>query len=114
MVTQSNTYSQKAWSLGDLFPDQEQAEQALGRIEDQVAAFESHLPALSPDITKADFLDLVRRLEDITAEMNRLYGYAGLWFAADTQDQVGQSLVAKTDQFMAQTDNRLLPFELWW
>lgn len=114
MVTQTNTYPQKTWSLGDLFPDQEQAEQAFGRIEEQVEALESHLPALSPDITTTDFLDLVRRLEPITAEMSRLYGYAGLWFAADTQDQVVQALVAKTDQFAAQTDNRILPFELWW
>jgi oligoendopeptidase F len=114
MVTRSNTYPQKAWSLGDLFTDREQAEQAFGRIEDQVEAFESHLPALSSDTTTADFLDLVSRFEDITAEMNRLFAYAGLWFAADTQDQAGQTLVAKADQFMAQTDNRLLPFELWW
>lgn len=114
MITQTITYPQRAWSLGDLFPDQEQAEQTFGRIAEQVAAFESHLPALSPDITTADLLGLVRRLEAITVEMNRLYGYAGLWFATDTQDQAVQTLVARVDQFVAQTSNRILPFELWW
>ena len=107
-------YKQKAWSLDELFSDPKQAAAAFGRIETLVSEFEGRLDELAPDITADAFLSLVRQLETITTEMHRLYSYAGLWFAADTQDQSAQALVAKIDQFSAQTDNRVLPFELWW
>ena len=114
MRNQSSVFSQKSWSLKDLFATREEVEGAFGRIDALVNAFESRLPGLSSDVGIEEFMNLVRQLEDISVEMARLYGYAGLWFSADTQDQAAQSLVARIDQFSAQTENRTLPFELWW
>lgn len=113
-MTTQTSYTQKAWTLDDLFRDRKQADAAFERIDDLVSEFESHLGELSPDISASAFLSLVRQLETITAAMHRLYSYAGLWFSADTQDQAAQTFVARVDQFSAQTDNRILPFELWW
>jgi oligoendopeptidase F len=59
-------------------------------------------------------MDFVKRLEDINDLGGRLYAFAGLSFSADTQDQVAQTLVARVDQFVANLQNRILFFSLWW
>jgi oligoendopeptidase F len=46
--------------------------------------------------------------------MSRLYGFAQLAFAADTQDQAAQAQVARVDQFQAEISNQTLFFNLWW
>jgi oligoendopeptidase F len=79
-----------------------------------VAAFEKQRENLSPDISEETFLGMVRQLEEITHLFNRLYGYAGMWFDEDTQNQVAQTLKARVQQFMASLQNRTLFFELWW
>ena len=45
---------------------------------------------------------------------NKLYSFAGLAFAADTQDQRIQALLGRIQQFMAEMENRTLFFSLWW
>ena len=35
----------------------------------------------------ATLLDIIRKLETLTQKAYRLYGYASLWFAEDTQNQ---------------------------
>lgn len=114
MTHQSPVFTQKSWSLNDLFANKEEIEAAFHRVDALTGAFESRLPGLTPGIDAAEFLDLVRQLEAISTDMARLEGYAGLWFSADTQNQAAQVLVARANQFSAQTENRTLPFELWW
>ena len=46
--------------------------------------------------------------------MSKLYGFAGLSFAANTQDQAAQTLQARVDLFSAEMQNRTLFFSLWW
>jgi len=43
-----------------------------------------------------------------------LYGYAGLWFTEDTQDQDAQALQARIEQFLVGLQNKTLFFSLWW
>ena len=50
----------------------------------------------------------------ITNQSNRLYGYAGLWFTEDTQDQDAQALQARIEQFLVGLQNKTLFFSLWW
>jgi oligoendopeptidase F len=109
-------YTQSRWSLADLFPsyNSPELEQTFGEVERRVAEFESLRPKLSPQISPADFLDLVQRLEAIQDLGARLYAFAGLSFSADTQDQAAQTLVARVDQFLANMQNRTLFFSLWW
>jgi oligoendopeptidase F len=57
---------------------------------------------------------VVQDIEEGTRLANKLYSFAGLSFAADTQDQRIQALLGRIQQFMAELENRTLFFSLWW
>ncbi len=110
------TYTQTRWSLNDLFsgynsPDMEAA---FDNVEELVASFEGARSQLKPDIETQAFLEIVHSSENITRTLSKLYAFAGLAFAADTQDQAAQTLQARVDLFAAEMSNRTLFFSLWW
>ncbi len=109
-------YSQTKWSLADLFPgpDSPELEAAFDKVEEQVTSFEGVRGKLKADIEKDQFLEIVRASESISRVISRLYAFAGLSFAANTQDQAAQTLQARIDQFAAEMQNRTLFFSLWW
>ncbi len=109
-------YKQSRWNLQDLFPSQvgPEMEAAFQKLEGDVADFETYRERLSPAIAIADFMGIARHLERINHLASRVYGYANLRFAADTQDQATQSFLARVEQFMADLENRTLFFSLWW
>ncbi len=110
------TISQTNWSLSDLFPSADGIEikSAFDKLDTLVKQLESYKPGLSPDIPSDKFMEIVKLEEDISRLESRLGGYAGLWFAGDTQNQAAQTMVAKIDQIMAEYGNRELFFSLWW
>jgi len=110
------TFKQSPWSLSDLFPahDSPEMEAALAELEAKVSAFETLRPQLSETIPAANFLDMLRQLEDINRLGYRIYGFAGLSFAADTQNQVFQTFQTRILQLLANLENRVLFFSLWW
>jgi len=110
------TFTQTRWSLADLYPgfNTPELESAFDRIEEQVTSFEGLRSNLTPDMPADRFVDIVRASEDMTRVAHRLYAFAGLSFAADTQDQAAQSLQARVQQFLADMENRTLFFSLWW
>jgi oligoendopeptidase F len=112
----NQTYTQKAWSLSDLFTarDSEDMRTAFDELDTQVTDFENQRSLLTPQISKQDFLKIVGKLETITKLSNRIGYYAGLDFAADTQNQEAQAFQAQVDQLMAKMGNRTLFFSLWW
>ena len=109
-------YPQKRWSLADLFPapDSPEMQSAIEELQTRTAAFESTRARLRPDISPEELLELIHQLEGITHLSQRLHAYAGLSFAENTQNQVAQTLLARINQLMAQINNRLLFFSLWW
>jgi oligoendopeptidase F len=116
MNTTNLTLELSRWSLADLFPSQDSPEMkaAFDEMETRLAAFEARRPSLTPGISTADFMELVRDLEQISRLVNRIYYFASLWFTEDTQNQAAQNLQARVDQFNAETHNRVLFFSLWW
>jgi oligoendopeptidase F len=112
----TQTYTQTAWTLNDLFPshNSQEMEGAFKELETKVAEFEQLRPKLKDDISKEDFLDLVRRQEEMSRQGHRIYSFGSLWFAANTQDQAALNFVSRVDQFMAETQNKELFFSLWW
>lgn len=109
-------FQQSPWSLQDLFPglDSPELELAFKHLEAQVAEFEEFRPELRSDIPTDKFLNIVRESEKIMRAGYRVYGFAGLSFAADTQDQPTQALMGRVQQFFAELQNRILFFSLWW
>lgn len=110
------TFQQSPWSLQDLFPGIESPELDLAfkHLEAQVAEFEEFRAELQPDIPAEQFLNIVRESEKIMRAGYRVYGFAGLSFAANTQDQAAQTLMGRVQQFFAELQNRTLFFSLWW
>lgn len=116
MTIKTKSYAQKRWSLGDLYPkaDGLEMKKDFNEMEKKVASFEKKRELLTPSISKADFMAVVHALEEIFEVASRLGSYAELLFTEDTQSQSSQALVARTQQLMAETENRTLFFGLWW
>jgi oligoendopeptidase F len=109
-------FTQTRWSLADLYPgfNTPELESAFDRIEEQVSSFEGLRSNLAPDMPADRFMDILRASEEMSRVAHKLYAFAGLSFAADTQDQAAQSLQARVQQFLADMENRTLFFSLWW
>jgi oligoendopeptidase F len=112
----TKTYTQKRWSLSDLFPghDSPEFEGAMESLEQAVSTFEENRPKLTGDIDEKSFQGIIKELEEITIQNYHLYGYAGLWFTEDTQNQDALALQAKIEQFLVTLQNKILFFNLWW
>ena len=110
------SYSIKKWDLGQLFPgfDSPELQAAFDNVEEQVASFEGVRGKLNPDMDAETFLDVVRASESTARLVNRIYAFAGLSFAEDTQNQNAQTMIARVQQFAAEMQNRTLFFSLWW
>ena len=109
-------YEIKKWDLTQLFPGFESSElqSAFDNVEEQVTSFEGVRDKLNPDMNKDTFLDVVRASDATRRIVNRVYAFAGLAFAEDTQNQKAQTLIARVQQFAAEMQNRTLFFSLWW
>jgi oligoendopeptidase F len=116
MAYSMQTYSVKKWDLGELFSgfDSPELQGAFDNVEEQVASFEGVRGKLNPEIDAETFLDIVCASEETVRLIKRLDGFAGLSFAADTQNQNAQSLMGRVQQFLAEIQNRTLFFSLWW
>jgi oligoendopeptidase F len=104
------------WSLDILFPspDGPEIKKAYAEMDRRVAKVEKRRPLLSPRISAAVFLALIREFEEIRSLARRLAAYAELHFCENTQDPAAQTLLANTEQHMAEIENRLLFFSTWW
>ena len=109
-------YKLSRWSLVDLFPgmDSPELETAFDQVEEQVTTFEGVRGKLRADIPVDEFLHIVITSEQTQRILQKLDAFAGLSFAADTQNQTAQALQNRVQQFMAEISNRMLFFSLWW
>jgi len=116
MMEHKETYTQSRWSLDDLFTGFEDAniEATYEKLDAMVAEFEKCRGELKPDISAERFMEIVSSSEAGEKLGYRLYGFAELSFAANTQDQKAQIAVARIQQFVAEMSNRTLFFNLWW
>ncbi len=110
------TYMLSPWSLSDLFPAQGSPEMkaAFDELDHKVVEFEALRPSLTADISAEAFMAAIRMLEAISRLANRIGSFAGLSFAADTQDQAVLAFQSEVETRMASITNRVLFFSLWW
>jgi oligoendopeptidase F len=113
---EKKSFEQTRWSLADLYPsgDSKEMQAAAKDMEIKVAAFEKYRGDLTHDISSEKFLQIIKHLEEIIKLMQRIGGYAELWFTEDTQNQAAQTLMAKMEQLSAEISNRVLFFSIWW
>jgi oligoendopeptidase F len=110
------TVSLSPWSLTDLFPatDAPELEAAFSELQKQVAEFELYRADLNPGMDVERFMEILEHSEKTTRLAYRVYGFAGLLFSADTQNQTAMALMGRVQQFFAELENRTLFFSLWW
>ena len=116
MTKDSKPHEQSRWSLNDLFPsyDSKELELAFSSLEELVTRFESRRDELKDTLPSEIFIKIIRELEEITKLVQRIGGFAELWFTEDTQNQSAQAMVAKIEQLSAEVSNRVLFFSIWW
>ena len=116
MTQETKALEPSRWSLADLYPsgDSKEMQAAFDQLEKLVGAFEKYRPELKDDIAFERFLKIIKDMEEIVKLMQRIGGYAELWFAEDTQNQNAMSLLARIEQLSADISNRMLFFTLWW
>jgi oligoendopeptidase F len=109
-------YAPTKWNLGELYPSfaSPELQVAFDNVEEQVLSFEGVRGKLNPDLDPNQFMEFVRASEATARLINKIYGFIGLSFAADTQDQTAQTYMARVQQFAAHMQNRVLFFSLWW
>jgi oligoendopeptidase F len=109
-------YETRPWNLEDLFPaiDSVKVEVAFEQLEHAVEAFEKHREALTDDISPETLMAIVAEMEQNTRLAYRLFGFAHLSYAGNTQDQEAQTFIARMQQFITELQNRTLFFSLWW
>lgn len=109
-------YTPTKWNLNELYPgfDSPDLQAAFDNVEEQVMSFEGIRGKLQPELDANQFLEFVRAAESTARLINKIYAFTGLSFAADTQDQLAQTFMARVQQFAATMQNRTLFFSLWW
>jgi oligoendopeptidase F len=112
----NNNYQSTTWDLSALLPDatEETLAARLAALDAAVAAFEEQRGALRSDMAPAALVALVQQYEAILVQAYRLYGYASLWFSADTQAPAALTFMNRVQQALTVMQNRLLFFDLWW
>ena len=120
-TSKQKQYISKKWNLSDLFVSQDSGHvnKAISELDLQFISFEKFRTELSPDISTDRFLETIQVFEDILKKALRIYGYSGLLFAEDTQNQDAVTLLGSTEQFLAGIHsqnlfNRTLFFMIWW
>lgn len=103
------------WDLTDLVKDPSGDEfgRYLKSIEDQLVQFEKSRQVLRPDISPADFENLIHELEGISEKISMASGYAHLRYYADTSSNEASALVIKMEKLASDVGNRTLFFDLW-
>ena len=109
------TYSAKRWNLDELLTEKEAAdlEKLTKGLERRVKKVEAWRKQLKKTLPGKAFQALLADYEALQSEMVRLGAFAGLRFAADTQNQAAMALMGQVDQLSAELGNRVLFFSLW-
>jgi oligoendopeptidase F len=105
------------WDLGGFFPDGKvNIEESLELLEKRYVKFGEVREILKTEkpLKPESFLGFLRELEGINVEATLLAGYASMSFAQDTSDQKAQSLLSQVDGVMAELENAVMFFTLWW
>lgn len=112
----TESFQQRAWQLRDLLTSYQgpEFERILTDLEAEVVEFEGWRERLSPELSAAEFTELLDLFKSIQETAHRLGAYGALWFAADTQSQDALNYRGQMEQRLTEVQNRTLFFSLWW
>ena len=100
-----------AWDLSPISPSN--LDQSMKSIEAKTLALVKKRPLLTDKISSADFLKIVKELEALKTESEKLGSYSHLKFCEDTTNQEANAGQSKVKTFLTKMSNQLLFFNLW-
>jgi oligoendopeptidase F len=107
--------TQQRWSIDELLPGGPAAlEGGIDRLEGIAARIEEMRPLCAPGIAPDDFARLLAAVEEFARAASELQGYGELWFSGDLLRQEAQAFLGRVEQVVADLQNRVLFFSLWW
>ncbi|MCK5246764.1 M3 family oligoendopeptidase [Candidatus Bipolaricaulota bacterium] len=109
-------YQPGRWALSDLIPapDGPAMDALFSQLEEAVSDFEYLRDALSPSIEPATFDSALQHAERVGYLTRQLNGYATLWLSELTSHSDALAFRSCIDKTLAEAQNRILFFELWW
>jgi len=109
-------YKQGRWALTDLIPASEgpAMDAVFDQLEEAVVGSEQLRDALSPSIDAATFGSALAQAERVGYLIRQLSGYATLWLSELTSQSDALAFRSRVDKTLAEAQNRVLFFELWW
>lgn len=103
------------WDLTDLVEDPvNRLDAHLADLEATVAQIEAARPLLSPSMSSAELMALLKHSETVAEGSARLGAFAYLWFSENTKNPEARSFKTRVEERLTALSNRLLFFELWW
>ncbi len=115
-MTKVAIYELGPWSLTDLFPgpDSPEIQKTIDELQAKVDAFEKRRPELDGKLSTEAFMAFVKEIEAMTLLVYRLFQFASLRFAENTQNQQAVAFQSRIHQMYARMENQTLFFNLWW
>jgi len=109
-------YKQTRWCLDDLYlsPDSPEFQLALNQIEEKLQRLENLRPRLTSELTEEDFLEIIRRYEDLIRLLSRVINYGFLLLSQDVRSRHAQECWGRVQEIVAQAERRTLFLNLWW
>jgi oligoendopeptidase F len=116
IMTEQKHFEPAPWSLKELFAgfDDPAIASSYAQLENMTKNYEAYREGLNPEMTSEKFLEILKAQEAMQKLLMRLYGFASLAFAGNTQDQKAQTAIAHVQQVAADAENRTMFFSLWW
>ncbi len=110
------TLNSQRWSLDDLLPPpgSEALERFWADLRARVDRFTRWRDELAPQLPAERFVALLDEYEATTADLMRVGAYAHLYLAEDQMNQEALTFKARAQQFVAEAENKMLFFTLWW
>jgi oligoendopeptidase F len=109
-------YEQTRWRLDDLYPgpDSPEFQQALENIEEKLQRFENLRPRFTTELPGDEFLNVIKRYEDLIRLLSRVINYGFLLLSEDMRSGRAQECWGRVQQIAAQAERRTLFLNLWW
>jgi oligoendopeptidase F len=110
------TYEPEGWVLDDLLPEagSDAMEHAIEKTRARLASFSELRDLLADDVETDTFAEMLELYEQLYADASVLAAYSYLWFSEDTASQEAVTFRARVSQLVAEIENGLLFFTLWW
>jgi oligoendopeptidase F len=110
------TYEPEGWALDDLLPEagSEAMEKAIEATQERLTSFSGFRDVLNEDIDADTFGEVLDLYEQLYADASALAAYSYLWFSEDTANQDAVTFRARVSQLVAEIENGMLFFTLWW